>query len=85
MCSNDIMAVGVMRVLAKRNIKVPGEMSVVGFDDIHLAEFANPPLTTVRMSREELARSAFNAIQQLIDSDGAIPPSCPRRNFANRA
>jgi len=53
-------------------------MSVVGFDDIHLAEFANPPLTTVRMSREELARGAFNAIQQLIDSDGAINPPLVR-------
>lgn len=73
-CSNDIMAVGVMRVLAERNIKVPGEMSVVGFDDIHLAEFANPPLTTVRMSREELARCAFNAIQQLMNSDAPITP-----------
>lgn len=71
-CSNDIMAVGVMRVLARRNIRVPDEMSVVGFDDIHLAEFANPPLTTVRMSREELSRSAFSAIQQLINSDPAV-------------
>ena len=70
------MAVGVMRILARHNIKVPGEMSVVGFDDIHLAEFANPPLTTVRMSREELARCAFSAIQQLINSDATIthPP-----------
>ncbi len=74
-CSNDIMAVGVMRVLARRNIRVPGEMSVVGFDDIHLAEFANPPLTTIRMSREELARSAFSAIQRFINSDATIPPS----------
>lgn len=75
-CSNDIMAVGVMRVLAKCEVRVPGEMSVVGFDDIHLAEFANPPLTTIRMSREELARRAFNAIQQLISSDGTttLPP-----------
>ena len=75
-CSNDIMAVGVMRVLARRNIKVPGEMSVVGFDDIHLAEFANPPLTTVRLSREELARNAFNALQKMINSDSltATPP-----------
>lgn len=73
-CSNDVMAVGVMRVLARRNIKVPGEMSVVGFDDIHLAEFANPPLTTVRMSREDIARSAFSAIQQLINVDGPIAP-----------
>src|SRR5215469_2219490 len=74
-CSNDIMAVGVMRVLARRNIKVPGEMSVVGFDDIHLAEFANPPLTTIRMSREGLARSAFAALQQLMNSDATITHS----------
>ena len=76
-CSNDIMAVGVMRVLARQKISVPGEMSVVGFDDIHLAEFANPPLTTVRMSREELARCAFSALQRLIDSDADAnhPPS----------
>ena len=64
-----------MRVLARRYIKVPGEMSVVGFDDIHLAEFANPPLTTVSLSREELARNAFNAIQPMINSDSdTIPP-----------
>ena len=73
-CSNDIMAVGVTRVLARCNISVPGEMSVVGFDDIHLAEFANPPLTTIRMSREDLARSAFSAIQQLITSESTIAP-----------
>jgi len=78
-CSNDIMAVGVMRVLAKSNIKVPGEMSVVGFDDIHLAEFANPPLTTIRMSREDLARSAFDAIQQLINSESTKTPPATLR------
>jgi LacI family transcriptional regulator len=64
-CSNDLMAVGVLRVLAEKKIEVPKEISVVGFDDIHLAEFANPPLSTVRMSREELARCAFDALDQL--------------------
>jgi len=77
-CSNDIMAVGVMRVLVRRKIKVPGEMSVVGFDDIHLAEFANPPLTTIRMSRGDLARSAFNALQLLMNS-ADIAPHPPMR------
>jgi LacI family transcriptional regulator len=60
-----MMAVGVLRVLAERGIRVPNEMSVVGFDDIHLAEFANPPLSTVRMSRQDLARAAFKGLQQL--------------------
>lgn len=64
-CSNDMMAVGVLRVLAERGIKVPRDMSVVGFDDIHLAEFVNPPLTTVRMSRQELAKAAFQGLQTL--------------------
>jgi DNA-binding LacI/PurR family transcriptional regulator len=65
MCSNDMMAVGVLRVLAERGIRVPRDISVVGFDDIHLAEFVNPPLTTVRMSRQELAMAAFRALEQL--------------------
>jgi DNA-binding LacI/PurR family transcriptional regulator len=72
-CSNDMMAVGVLRVLAERGIRVPREMSVVGFDDIHLAEFANPPLSTVRMSRQDLARAAFKALQQLREQDPSAP------------
>jgi DNA-binding LacI/PurR family transcriptional regulator len=72
-CSNDMMAVGVLRVLAERGIRVPNEMSVVGFDDIHLAEFANPPLSTVRMSRQDLARAAFKGLQQLREQDPSTP------------
>jgi len=72
-CSNDVMAVGVLRILAEEKISVPGEMSIVGFDDIHLAEFATPPLTTVRMSREDLARSAFNALELLRTSEMKTP------------
>jgi LacI family transcriptional regulator len=64
-CSNDMMAVGVLRVLAESGISVPSEISVVGFDDIHLAEFANPPLSTVRMSRQDLAHAAFKGLMQL--------------------
>lgn len=66
-CSNDMMAVGVLRVMAERGINVPRDLSVVGFDDIHLSEFMNPPLTTVRMSRQELARAAFKGLEQLWD------------------
>jgi DNA-binding LacI/PurR family transcriptional regulator len=38
---------------------------VVGFDDIHLAEFMNPPLSSVRMSRQDLARAAFKGLERL--------------------
>jgi LacI family transcriptional regulator len=75
-CSNDLMAVGVLRVLSERRIAVPEQVSVIGFDDIHLAEFANPPLSSVRMSREDIARSAFHALEQLRDGS-ALQPSDP--------
>jgi len=72
-CSNDMMAVGVLRGLVERGIGVPGDMSVIGFDDIHLAEFANPPLTTVRMSRRDLAHAAFKGLTQLRDENTSAP------------
>lgn len=72
-CSNDMMAVGVLRILAERGISVPNDMSVVGFDDIHLAEFANPPLSTVRMSRKDLAHAAFKGLQQMREEENRGP------------
>jgi len=67
MCSNDMTAIGALRVLAKNGLRVPDDMSVIGFDDIHLAEFVYPPLTTVRMSRNDLARAAFSALRSHVE------------------
>jgi len=67
MCSNDMTAIGALRVLAKAGLRVPEDMSLIGFDDIHLAEFAYPPLTTVRMSRNDLARAAFSALRSHVE------------------
>jgi LacI family transcriptional regulator len=62
LCSNDMTAIGVMREAYDQGISVPQELSVVGFDNIRLAEFMIPPLTTVDMSQTELARIAFKAL-----------------------
>lgn len=67
LCSNDMTAIGVMREAYERDVKVPDELSVVGFDDIHLAEFTIPPLTTVQMSQHELAKIAFKALLNEVD------------------
>lgn len=67
MCSNDMTAIGALRVLAKAGLRVPEDISLIGFDDIHLAEFAYPPLTTVRMSRNDLARAAFTALRSHVE------------------
>jgi LacI family transcriptional regulator len=61
-CSNDMTAIGVMREAYDHGIKIPTDMSVVGFDDIRLAQFMIPPLTTVQMSQKELAQIAFRAL-----------------------
>jgi LacI family transcriptional regulator len=61
-CSNDMTAIGVLREGYDCGIAVPRELSVVGFDDIRLAQFTIPPLTTVQMSQVDLAKLAFQAL-----------------------
>jgi LacI family transcriptional regulator len=76
LCSNDMTAIGGLRVLTRAGLRVPEDMSLIGFDDIHLAEFVNPPLTTVRMSRNDLARAAFGALRSIStdrEQDGHRP------------
>jgi LacI family transcriptional regulator len=62
LCSNDLTAIGSLRAIRRRGLRVPNDISVVGFDDIALAEFTEPPLTTVRLPRRELASKAFEAL-----------------------
>ncbi len=63
MCSNDMTAIGVLRSAYATGLKVPRDLSIIGFDDIRFAQFTTPPLTTVQMSRVDLARSAFVALR----------------------
>jgi DNA-binding LacI/PurR family transcriptional regulator len=73
MCSNDMTAIGVLREAYNRAIAVPGDLSVVGFDDIRLAQFMIPPLTTVQMSQVELSKLAFTALIHQVEARGAEP------------
>jgi LacI family transcriptional regulator len=61
-CSNDMTALGVMHECYEEGIEIPRALSVVGYDDIRLARYTLPPLTTVRMSQSDLARLAFHAL-----------------------
>jgi DNA-binding LacI/PurR family transcriptional regulator len=69
LCSNDMTAIGVLHALYRTTHNVPQEISVVGFDDIHLAQFMLPPLTTVQMSCKELAAAAVEALRAGIEKD----------------
>ena len=59
LCSSDAVALGVLRELADRGLRVPDDMSVTGLDDLALARLATPPLTTVRQPVADLVRSAL--------------------------
>ena len=69
-CSNDMTAIGVMRKAFELALDVPRDLSVVGFDDIYLARFMTPPLTTVQMSQTEIATAAFRALLDLVELKG---------------
>jgi DNA-binding LacI/PurR family transcriptional regulator len=69
--SNDLTAIGAMRALHEAGVKVPEDVSVVGFDDIDFAQMAHPPLTTVSLPRDRLGSLAFHALHKLFGHKGA--------------
>jgi LacI family transcriptional regulator len=62
LCSNDMTAIGVMRKIYFEKLVIPSELSIIGFDNIHLSQYILPPLSTIEMSQSELARLAFQAL-----------------------
>jgi LacI family transcriptional regulator len=73
-CYNDLVALGVCRALADLRLDVPGDVSVVGFDDLSLLQYLPLRLTTVRMPKHEMGRIAAQLLIRHIESREAIPP-----------
>jgi len=71
--SNDLMAVGVIHAAQRRQRRVPEDVSVVGFDDIRLAAYINPALTTVAQPKERLGQTATRLLLERIDNPD-LPP-----------
>ncbi len=76
-CSNDLTAIGVLHGLFEAGRHVPEELSVIGFDDVHIAQFMLPPLTTVRMSCADIAEAAFSVLRHRIEASGTRKASPP--------
>ena len=72
-CSNDEMAIGAMRALISHGLRVPEDVSVVGFDDIRFARYTSPPLTTVAQPKNALGREAMSMMLELLN-DPEVPP-----------
>ena len=64
--ASDVVAFGAMAAIQQRNLKIPENIALVGFDDVPLARFVNPPLTTVRLPAAEQGRRAGELLLDLI-------------------
>jgi DNA-binding LacI/PurR family transcriptional regulator len=73
LCGNDDLALGVMRAMHGAGRAIPGDVSVVGFDDMPVAEFLTPPLTTVRLDFAELGRVCFALLLALTERKETLP------------
>ncbi|WP_439592958.1 LacI family DNA-binding transcriptional regulator [Microbacterium sp.] len=72
-CFSDLVAIGALRALASRGVRVPEEVAVVGWDDIQEASFSNPTLSTIAPDKNLLAATALSFLVDRI-ADPAIPP-----------
>ena len=63
-CANDIQAIGAISQCREAGLRIPGGMSVIGFDDLPIARFVEPQLTTVRVPAGEMGRLAAEAVLQ---------------------
>ena len=67
-CANDLLAIGALSALSERSLRVPEDVSVMGFDDTELARHASPPLTTMRIHSRDMARTAARRLLERIEN-----------------
>jgi LacI family transcriptional regulator len=70
---NDLMAVGAISAALALGRRVPADLSIVGFDDVGLARFANPPLTTVRQNTYEMGKAAVELLLERVREQNVAP------------
>lgn len=66
-CGNDLIAIGAMKALKEKNIKIPDQVKVIGFDDIQISQYTDPPLTTIKQPTYELGEEAVNMLIGIIE------------------
>ena len=69
--ASDWLAIGSLASLKERGLRVPEDISLAGFDDIDVAAYCDPPLTTIRVPGYEMGRIAMRALVEMIKSDKA--------------
>lgn len=81
-CMNDTLAIGALRLLAERGIRVPEDVAVIGIDDVAEGRFATPTLSSVAPDKEGIARTAVSMLAERLEPGGeARPPRDVRAGF----
>jgi DNA-binding LacI/PurR family transcriptional regulator len=75
MCSSDLMAIGALQEATRHGLRVPDDLSVVGFDGIDATSWTQPPLTTVEQPIDEIARTAVAALRAQMERPDERQPS----------
>jgi len=70
-CANDLMAIGAVSAVREKGLNVPEDISIVGFDDIDIAQFISPPLTTVKQNLFEIGKTAIEILVKQIENPSA--------------
>ncbi len=71
-CYNDMTALGAMRAIRARGLRVPEDVSVTGFDDLFFAEYLEPPLTTVRQPMRRMGEMAMENLLKLMSGEDSV-------------
>lgn len=72
LCYNDLTALGALRYLRSLGLRVPEDVSLIGFDDLFLAEYTDPPLTTMRQPMRQIGRAAARLLFDLLRGDDVV-------------
>jgi DNA-binding LacI/PurR family transcriptional regulator len=73
-CFNDLLALGAIRTLLARGLDVPGDVAVIGFDDIEDGRFSTPTLSTISPNTDRIAQLAIDLLAERLGDDSAGPP-----------
>lgn len=71
-CYNDMTALGALLQIRNRGLRVPQDISLIGFDDLYLAQYTEPPLTTVRQPMRQMGRLAMETLLQLLSGSESV-------------
>jgi LacI family transcriptional regulator len=69
---NDMMAMGVINAASEHGIRIPEDVSIIGYDDIHISKFMNPALTTIHQPKYRLGQAAVEAVLAKVKNPDSV-------------